>query len=350
MEATPREKIILSHVVRQFIATGTPVGSRTLSKILPLGLSAATVRNVMADLEEKGFLGHPHTSAGRVPTDLAYRAYVDTMLDDKELPDEDRRWISETIRAIATQVSRLSDGMEEVLFHTSRALASISSELGVVLAPRFNAGIIDRLSLMRIADSRIMIDLALKSGIAKTVVLDVRSRIEDADLREIERMLNERLSGLAVSEIRESLRVRMADAKSRFHEDALMFIQVFLESAGRLFDFDQAVMVNFAGTNNIISKPEFASTDGIYPILQLLEDRQSLVHVLRSRPHTGGVHVTIGDENEDISQCSIVTANYAMGSVLGTVAVIGPTRMAYGRIIPLVRCTAEALENNFNKN
>lgn len=351
MNTVERERLILSHVVKHFITTGNPVGSRTLSKILPVEWSAATVRNVMADLEEKGFLQHPHVSAGRIPTDLAYRTYVDTMMNVEELTEEDKSRVTQAIQNIAMQVHRLSDGMEEVLFHTSRALAAISSELGIVLAPRFNATVVEKIKLIRTADNRIVIDLALKNGIARTVILDVQSRIENEDLRNIEVMLNERLSGLSVSEIRESLPERMRDARSRFHEDALVFIQVFLESASRVFGFEQSMMLDFAGTHNILSKPEFSNQEGVYPILQLLEDRSSLMQILMSRPHPeGGVHVTIGEENTGINRCSIVTSTYSVGSVTGTLGIIGPTRMPYSRIIPLVRFTARTLENNFNSN
>ncbi len=343
-----REILILKHIVRQFIASGAPVGSRTLSKLLPVEWSAATIRNVMADLEERGLLGHPHKSAGRIPTDRAYRFFVDSLMEAEDLTAIEKKLLRRAIDQIAKNVTRLADGMDEVLFHTSRALAAVSQELGIILAPRFDAGVVEAMRLDRISDDRVVVDLSLTNGLVKTVVLQVRRRIEPRDLHEMNRLLAERLSGLTVREVRETLEARLSDAQARFREDALIFVRVLIESAVRLFDFEPKSPVNFAGTQNILTKPEFVGNELALPLLQMLEDRQSIARILSSR--NPDVQVTIGEENEGMSQCSIITAPFFLGEQCGTVGIIGPTRMPYAKMVSLVQYTAHLLETSFNQN
>lgn len=344
---TDKEKFILKYAVRFFIDTGNPVASGFISKNLPVEMSAATVRNIMSDLEEQGYLQHPHTSAGRVPTDKGYRAYVNDILDTEQLSGEEKKIISSAIREITHKISRLSKGLEDVLFYSSKALAEISNELGIILSPRFNLSVFDKLNLIPIATDRLLIELSLRSGFVKNVILEVASNLNSGELIQIERTINERLSGLTVADIRQTISERLKDLSQR-DTHPRHFFQVFLRSSDRLFNFDDKNMLTFAGANNILTKPDFQESKDAYTIIQMLEEKSGFVDLLSE--NIDGVAVTIGEENDirNMQGCSIIRANYRMGEVTGTVGVIGPKRMPYDKLIPLVQQTARLLDQTLN--
>ena len=346
-----REKLILKYVVKFFIDTGNPVGSGFISKKLPVDMSAATIRNIMGDLEEQGFLQHPHTSAGRVPTDKGYRTYVDEMVEMEQMSAEEKKILSSAIREITYKISRITKGVDDVLFFSSKALAEISNELGIILSPRFNLCVFEKLNLISISPSRILIELSLRSGFVRNVILEVESNLSYGELPQIERLLNERLSGLTVAEIRKTIAERLKDLS---YQESLQrhFLRFFLHSSDQLFNFDDKNLLTFAGANNILSKPDFFESNDPYTIIRMLEEKNRFVDLLSERIDGGGVAVTIGEENdiEDMNGCSIVKANYRLGDVTGTVGVIGPKRMPYGKIIPLVQHTAKLLDKALNND
>ncbi|MBL7996736.1 heat-inducible transcription repressor HrcA [bacterium] len=346
-----REKLILKYVVRFFIDTGNPVGSGFISKQLPVDISAATIRNIMSELEEQGYLQHPHTSAGRVPTDKGYRAYVNDMVDLEELSVQEKTILSTAIREITHKISQIAKGVDDVLFFSSKALADISNELGIILSPRFNLCIFEKLNLIPIASDRILIELSLRSGFVKNVILEVESNLAHGELPQIEQALNERLSGLTVAEIRKTIADRLRDL-SYTGTQRRHFYRVFLSSSDHLFNFDDKNLLTFAGANNILSKPDFSESNDPFAIIRMLEEKSRFVDLLSEQIEGGGVAVTIGGENDikDMSGCSIVKANYRLGDVTGTVGVIGPKRMPYGKIIPLVRHTANLLDEALNND
>ncbi|KAB2879946.1 heat-inducible transcription repressor HrcA [bacterium] len=346
-----REKLILKYVVRLFIDTGNPIGSGFISKQLPMDISAATIRNIMSELEEQGYLRHPHTSAGRVPTDKGYRAYVNDMVDLEELSVQEKTILSSAIREITHKISQIAKGVDDVLFFSSKALADISNELGIILSPRFNLCIFEKLNLIPIAVGRILIELSLRSGFVKNVILEVESNLEHGELPKIEQVLNERLSGLTVAEIRKTIADRLKDL-SFTDTQRRHFYRVFLSSSDQLFNFDDKNLLTFAGANNILSKPDFSESNDPFAIIRMLEEKSRFVDLLSEQIEGGGVAVTIGGENDikDMNGCSIVKANYRLGDVTGTVGVIGPKRMPYGKIIPLVRHTANLLDEALNND
>ncbi len=346
-----RQKLILKYAVRFFIETGLPVGSEFLSRQLPLGLSAASIRNIMADLEDQGFLHHPHTSAGRVPTDKGYRAYVDEMVDIQELSGEERKIISSAVHEITHKISRINQGVEDILFFSSRALAEISNELGIILSPRFNLCVFEKLNLISIASDRILVELSLRTGFVKNVVLELGVVHTYGELQQIEQVLNERLSGLTVAEIRQTISERLKDLSYR-EPDRRHFYQVFLRSSDHMFDFDDKNLLTFAGANNILTKPDFSDRQDPLTIIRMLEEKHTFVEMLSRNIGSDSVDVSIGEENgiKDMTGCSVVKAHYRFGNVTGTVGVIGPKRMPYGKIIPLVKHTAKVLDKTLNKD
>lgn len=349
MNPSEREYIVLRKIVQSFIENGMPVGSRTLAKNLPWELSAATIRNIMADLEDKGYLTHPHTSAGRIPTDKAYRVYVNAMMGPVSLPSEDLASISDAVLALARDISRIQDGVEEILYHSSRALAKISNELGIILAPQFHQSVFDRMRFSEVANDRVLIELSLRSGFVKTVILDVRDSLSREHLQEITQAINERLNGLTVDEIRKTFGERLQDLRYRFSDRQEALVRVLLNSAAQLFHFTARPSVSMAGTTNILSKPDFVGSTEMQTMFALLEEKERVAGILAERS-SDRVTVTIGEENGEtsINGCSIITAPYRMGEGTGTVGLIGPKRMPYEKLIPLVEHTARILDKAFS--
>ncbi len=345
-----REKLVLQFIVQTFIETGSPIGSRYLAKKLPVEWSAATIRNIMSDLEEQGFLTHPHTSAGRMPTDKAYRTYVNAMMRLEKLSLEEKNLISSMMIDMTEKITQIYDGVEEVLYHSSKALAKISNELGVILSPRFNQSVFDRLVLNALDHDRILIELTLKSGAVKSVTLELHDSLSREYLHTIQSAINERLTGLTVEEIRKTISERLSGLRSRFEDREETFIRIFLDSAESLFNFEKTRTINFAGANNILMKPEFSNSNDVQAMLELLEEKDSIIQLLSSQSHENGVSVSIGEElgHLPIVNYSLITANYRIGESVGSIGIIGPKRMRYSKLIPLAKHTAHALEKVLN--
>lgn len=342
-ELTEREKEVLGLIIQNFILTATPVGSRFLAKRSDLGLSDATIRNVMADLEEEGYITHPHTSAGRVPTDKGYRFYVSSMMRVGTLSQAERAKIDQNIEQIVAN----SQGSEDVLREASRILGKISRQIGIVLSPKLSKGIFEKLEIVPLSSSKIMVVISIQAGLVKTIVLEVRSEVPRAKLEELSRTLNERLSGLTLEEIRQSFSERVADC-----QDDTGLIRVFIDSAERLFDGQpDTERIHVAGTENILAYPEFENREKIRGIIELIENEDVIVHLLEDSMANDmgskieGVSIRIGKENQDskMKECSIITARYEVGSTVGTVGVIGPTRMDYSKIVRVIDYMAKRL-------
>ena len=326
-QLTEREKTVLRSIVHNFILSATPVGSRLISKKHPLGLSPATIRNVMADLEAMGYLSHPHTSAGRVPTDEGYRFYVNSLMDIQRLSEADKK----TIR---NQLDITSDA-ESMLRESSKLLAKISRQLSVVSSPHLSTGTFEKLELVTISSTRIMVVLAIKFGLVRTIMMEVAAEGPKEKLGDISSVLNQRLSGLTLRQIRDTFSDRVRDVKSE--ESGL--IRLFIESVDKLFaDIKDRDRVHIAGTDSLLDQPEFGNPQDFRSIIELINNEDIIVHVLEKHEGETDVVVTIGQENEEesLKNYSIVTSPYTIGDVAGTVGLIGPKRMDYSKMIPLV--------------
>lgn len=326
-QLTEREKTVLRSIVHNFILSATPVGSRLISKKHPLGLSPATIRNVMADLEAMGYLSHPHTSAGRVPTDEGYRFYVNSLMDIQRLSEADKK----TIR---NQLDITSDA-ESMLRESSKLLAKISRQLSVVTSPHLSTGTFEKLELVTISSTRIMVVLAIKFGLVRTIMMEVAAEGPKEKLEDISAVLNQRLSGLTLRQIRDTFSDRVRDVKSE--ESGL--IRLFIESVDKLFaDIKDRDRVHISGTDSLLDQPEFGNPQDFRSIIELINNEDIIVHVLEKHEGETDVVVTIGQENEEesLKNYSIVTSPYTIGDVAGTVGLIGPKRMDYSKMIPLV--------------
>lgn len=334
MQLTPREEKLFCCMVRSFILEAKPIGSRYLSKWGGIELSAATIRNVMADLEEKGLIAQPHTSAGRIPTDKGYRFYVDSLMLMDVLTKTEQE-------AIITDLVSDSKDIDAILENSSRALGNISSLLGVVLAPRFYQGVFEKMELVDISANKLLVVLKVKSGLVKTILMEISLDLRSDQLDETARILNERLSGLTLLEIKQSIDRRMQDLP----EGDMGLVKLFVESADSVFNFSSDNHFHVCGTENIIKQPEFYDRERIRKILQLLDQKEILVQVLNDQGAKEGVSIIIGEENREalMKSCSFITASYNLGDVTGTLGVIGPTRMDYEKVSALVNYISQML-------
>jgi heat-inducible transcriptional repressor len=335
-----RERTILRSIIYSFIQTATPIGSRYIAKHHDIGLSPATVRNVMSDLEYLGYIGHPHTSSGRVPTDKGYRFYVDSLMEFEQLSQEDQSTIQ----------LQLQTGVDpDNLFRlTSKLIGAISHQLGVVSAPRLNTGVLDKLELVPLSGTRILVVISIRSGLVKTITMEVSTEIPRAKLEEVGRLLNERLSGLALTEIRTTLYDRVQDMR----DEETGLIRLFIDSVDTLFDEQRSIeKLHIGGTAGILSQPEFDHADQYRSIIELLENEDMIVHVLEKTENKDGmIAVSIGDENaiQQLKEYSIVTSTYSVGASTGSVGIIGTKRMNYSKMIPLVDYVAKTISGMFS--
>jgi heat-inducible transcriptional repressor len=330
---TTREKGILKALIDHYVSTAEPVGSRTLSNKYLKELSPASIRNVMQDLEEIGFVEQPHTSAGRVPTDKGYRLYVDSLLELEKLSPKEK----ENIR---NQINLDFAAVEEILGQTSRVLGQVSQELGVSIAPRFDQGILTRIELIPVAEKRVMVVLAVKSGLVRTVLLEVQSALTEDRLEQTRQVLNEKLCGLTLGQIRKTIGQRLRDATGG---DAKL-IRLFLESTNEILCSLQLDQIHIGGTQNVLKQPEFQNPHKLQSLIQLLEEKKLLSELLSTEAKEG-ITITIGTENEkgEMASFSLVTSTYQAGEVKGKIGVIGPTRMPYSKLISVVDYTAKVV-------
>jgi heat-inducible transcriptional repressor len=337
---TEREKTVLRCLIHDFIETATPVGSRYISKRHEnvLGLSSASIRNIMSDLEYQGYINHPHTSAGRVPTDLGYRFYLDSLMQVEEVSESERSTIRQNLDRV--------EEAEELLRESSRLLGRISRQLCVVTSPHLSAGVFEKIELIPVSSTRVMAVLAIKSGLVRTIVLEVAAEIRREKLDAISRMLNERLSGLSLQEIRDSFAERVRDVQT---EESVL-IRLFIDSVDKLFVPPRTDRLHIAGADKVVEQPEFVDPDDFKGVIELINNEEIIVHVLeRNETRPPEVRVTIGEENpeERLKHYSVITATYAAGDVTGSVGVIGPRRMHYAKMIPLVDEVARAISQMF---
>lgn len=331
-ELSSRERRVLEAVIQCYVATAEPAGSRTLSRHFGLGVSPATIRNTMSDLEEKGFLSHPHTSAGRVPTNKAYRLYVDSLIRIEPLPSAERERLAEDLGAGDSTI-------EAILRRAAQTLGILTQELGVAVGPRFEQAALRRLDLMRLASDRVLMVLTLDRGAIRTIFVEVPAAIADDAVTEVARVLNERLAGLTLGEIRGSLPARLRDAGASQDVDELLNIFV----AGGTDLFGAAAQpgsdVLLGQPSLLADQPEFASGERLRRLLELTETRDDLASLLRQREVTSsGISISIGSENTDprLEPFTVVTAEYRAGGLSGVIGVLGPTRMPYEKVISIV--------------
>jgi len=329
-----RDKLILEAVIQDYIQTAEPIGSRALGRRHGLDISPATIRNVMADLEDMGLLFQPYTSAGRIPTERGLRFYVDSILEVRDIPHHQQE-------AIEQEFSGLTPEAERVIKHTSKVLSSVSRHIGVVLAPSFSRLTIKHIQFVRLSERLILAILVSTSGLIQNRIVQVEEDLVQEDLDRYNRYLNDVLEGLSIAEIKVKIFEEMRQEKNKFDR----MLSQALSLSHKVFT-DESVNddVYIAGQVNLLDAPEFSGVEAMKSIFLAFEDKSILVKLLDSTLIASGVQIFIGSENElaEMAGCTLIASRYTRGSrPLGTLGVIGPTRLNYSQIIPVVDFTAK---------
>lgn len=333
-----RAQILLKTLVERYIVEGQPMGSRALSKYSGLDLSPASIRNVMADLEEMGFIASPHTSAGRVPTPRGYRFFVDTLLRIKPLEHGEIHQLEEQLRLHSTQ---------KLVVSASQLLSDLTHFAGVVMTPRRSAGF-RHIEFLKLSEKRLLLIIVTPEGDVQNRILLTEKSYSPSELVEAANILNQNYAGLTFDEIR--LRVR--DELKQLTEHMTRLMTVALE-AGSDAVSESAEGVVISGEGNLLDSMDLSSNmSNLRKLFELFERKTGLLQLLDISNRAEGVQIFIGGESgvATLDECSVITAPYAVeGEVVGTVGVIGPTRMAYDRVIPIVEITAKLLSSALAK-
>ncbi|SDF74848.1 heat-inducible transcriptional repressor HrcA [Sporolituus thermophilus] len=322
-----RKRKILQAIIDDYISTAEPVGSRTIARKYNLGVSPATIRNEMADLELLGYLEQPHTSAGRIPSAKGYRFYVDCLLAPQPLSEKEIALIE---RWYQTKVRRL----EEVFQETAKILSRITRNISLVLAPQFSQCAFKYMQFLPLDERRAILVVVADTGFVENKIIEIPNGIAFPELQKIAGAINERLAGLAFDRIKSSL---LREIKHDIIPNRALF-ETALEFIKDALAVERKDRVYTGGTTQVLDQPEFRDVDKVRALLAMLEEEQLLVDILHMQ-ESDGVVVTIGGENKytGIHDCSMVQATYRVdGQVVGTVAVLGPTRMEYGRIMSVL--------------
>ncbi|MBI3380775.1 MAG: heat-inducible transcriptional repressor HrcA [Aquabacterium sp.] len=330
-----RAKILLKALVERYIADGQPVGSRTLSRASGLDLSAATIRNVMADLEELGLIVSPHTSAGRVPTPKGYRLFVDTMLTSRPLT-------LDTLGAEARDQLQ-PDQPQRVIASAAQMLSSLSQFVGVVTSPR-KASAFQHIEFLRLGDKRVLVILVSPDGDVQNRVIFTAQDYAQSQLVEASNILNAHYSGLSIEEMRERLKNEVDQLRS----EIAVLMQAAVQAGGEVMAESTEQLV-VSGERNLLTVQDFSNDLGsLRRMFDLFEQKTQLMRLLDGSSRAEGVRIYIGGESQIVpfEELSVVSAPYEInGRVVGTLGVIGPTRMAYDRMIEIVDITSRLVTN-----
>ncbi|HWN19744.1 MAG TPA: heat-inducible transcriptional repressor HrcA [Gemmatimonadales bacterium] len=336
-QLSERELRVLEAVVHNYIKTAEPAGSQTIARRFGLGVSPATIRSIMSDLEDKGYLFHPHTSAGRIPTDRAYRMYVDAIMRLSPPSHEEQH----TLRS---ELVGTRSAVEEVLRRAAQVLGVLTQELGVAVSPALDHMVLERLELVQVTTERLLLVFNLRSGVMRTIFVEVPGQVPPSSVQQVSQILNERLAGLTLQEIRNTLPDRLRDAVGP--EGGRELLNIFIAEGDGLFDLSNEDNTVVLGSAQMLAdQPEFASNSRMRDLLRLTEGRDLLKQALATRRQRG-LSITIGGENPDtrLSDFTLVTSSYEAGGLKGVIGVMGPTRMPYDKIIGLVEHTSRLVE------
>ena len=323
-----RRQRVLSALIEEYVARALPVGSRTLTERYQLGVSPATVRNELSVLEDGGYITQPHTSAGRIPTDFGYRAFVDNLLRYRPVVDQLRRSASE---------------LDALLEQTSSALTRLTDCLSIVLAPSVLNLHIKQLSLISLSPYRALVVLVTEDGQVFNRQMDFAEEVSPDELARVQRFLAEVMGGKSLQEIEDGLGEGMAEA----FRDPL--VRMALDEVLSCLQEGDASRTHRLGVSSLLTKPEFSQSQALLPVMQVLEDDTVLLQILddAARQGSGAPSVRIGRENDAaaLAGVSVVASRYGRGASAGVVAVVGPTRMDYSKVIQAVRIASAALED-----
>lgn len=337
MQLDERKTKILQAVIRNYLETGEPVGSRTISKYTDLNLSSATIRNEMADLEEMGYILQPHTSAGRIPSDMGYRFYVDTLMAEKE---------KEVVEMREVLVEK-QDKMETLLKQVAKILAQNTQYATMISAPQRHHNKVKFIQLSRVDDNQILAVIVVEGNVIKNNILSVDEELSDETLLKLNILLNTHLNGLCMEEINLGM-IAALKQKAGIHSD---IVSEVIDAVAEAIKADEDLEIYTSGANNIFRYPELADQSKASELINTFEEKQQLhelvVDTLADEKNTG-IQVYIGNETpvQSMKDCSVVTATYELGDGMrGTIGIIGPKRMDYDKVVGTLRTLQNQLDD-----
>jgi heat-inducible transcriptional repressor len=332
-----RAQHLLRTLIESYIRDGQPVGSRVLSRESGLQLSSATIRNVMADLEELGFVASPHTSAGRVPTDKGYRFFVDTLLQHHPLDEASSADIRRKFEAGR-------DSSTDLIATVSQLLSSVTQLAGVVTLPRTRQASVTHMEFVALSENRVLVVLVFNDREVQNRIIQLERRYSPDELKRASNFLNEQLRGRSLREVRHEILRQLSEARAHMNQIMLDAIAV----AQQVFEGGNEGKLEYVikGETNLMGAAELTNVEKLRRLFEAFNEKRDFLHLLDHSLKAEGVQIFIGHESgyTILDDCSVVTAPYAEGdAVVGVVGVIGPTRMAYERVIPIVDLTAKLL-------
>lgn len=336
MSLDERKLKILQAIITDYIATAEPVGSRTIAKKYDLGVSSATIRNEMSDLEEMGFIIQPHASSGRIPSDLGYRLYVDRMLKQQKLGDEDKKIVN-------TMINRNVNQIEYLMNETARLISKMTNYTTIFSEPVVKNTTFNKVRFMSLNDKDLMIIIAAEGNVIRNKIVTLNYMPDEDRLYEISRVISDKLHGQIIENIDTSLVDRLYDELNGYDEIVSLLMD-FIDEIGKSSGMGK---LHFSGTNNILAFPEFSDVEKAKSLFKTLEKTDSLSNLLAE--NTGkDMQVYIGNETgiEEMKDCSIVTTTYEFGdNITGTIGILGPTRMDYSQVVSVLNSMVENIED-----
>jgi heat-inducible transcriptional repressor len=336
-----RSKRILKELISLYCLTGEPVGSRTLSKRIKLGLSPATIRNVLSDLEQLGYIAQPHTSAGRVPTDQGYRFYVNYLMKNQSLNSSQKEMM-------VNQMQQHSGDLQNLLLLTTELMSHFSHSIALAMTPNLEKLVLENIDFVQINSCRVLAILITRGGVVSNKIIELEEPVTQAELTRIANYIKTEFGSQTLPAIRKRILDLMKQEQTQYDhlvKKATMLWKKMLDSA-------IAADLVVTGASQLVHFPEFTNIQATRTILEALEEKSKIVRILTQCIEGEGIHIVIGSENRDpeLKGLSLISAAYKYhGEALGTLGILGPTRMEYGRVIPLVDHLAKVVSSILSK-
>lgn len=340
-ELDERKTKILNAIIRTYLETGEPVGSRTISKYTDLNLSSATIRNEMADLEELGFILQPHTSAGRIPSDRGYRFYVDHLMEEKNREVNDMKQF----------VIEHTEKMDQVLQQVAKILANNTNYATMVTAPTYHGNKVKFIQLSNVDDEQILAVIVTEGKLVKNKIIPVSEPIDNETMLKLNILLNSNLNGLALEEINLGTITRLKE-QAGIHSD---IVNNVLDTVAETIGADEEIRIYTSGTTNFFKYPELSDSEKASELISTFEEKQQLVSLVTENlleEENTGIQVYIGNESpiQTMRDCSVVTATYELGEgIRGTIGIVGPKRMDYEKVMDNLKVLKSSLDGILNK-
>ncbi len=342
MQLDERKTKILQAIIRNYLETGEPVGSRTISKYTDLNLSSATIRNEMADLEEMGYILQPHTSAGRIPSDQGYRLYVDALMQEKE----------REVVELKEMLLERQDKMETLLKQVAKVVAQNTQYAAMISAPQTKRNKVKFVQLSRVAKNQILAVIVVEGNVIKNNILSVTQELSDETLLKLNILLNTHLNGLSIDEINLAM-ISAMKQQAGSHSD---IVSEVIDAVAEAIKADEDLKIYTSGTNNILRYPELADQQKASELINTFEEKKQLSDLVQetlAAEDNTGIQVYIGDETpvQSMKDCSVVTATYELGEGMrGTIGIIGPKRMDYDKVVGTLRTLQTQLDELYRKD